>query len=117
MNQNPLMTIASHSVSHDDETHLSEKDTFHEMCDSKMILEKMIGKNVDTFIYPSGRINTEFAPSIEKECGYQMTFSTEFGKKFDPVSPDFYRINRTRIHGDTDPGFFDRFLKNESKNF
>lgn len=115
ISQNPLMTIASHSVSHNDESHLSEKDTFHEMCDSKTILEKMIGKPVDTFIYPSGRINTEFAPSMEKKCGYEMSFSTEFGKKFDPSAPDFYRINRTRIHGNTDPSFFDHFLKNESK--
>lgn len=68
---------------------------------------------MESYIYPSGRINAEFGVKIERECGYILTWSTGFGKNFSSLVPEFSQINRVRLHSYTDPNFFDVFLKKE----
>lgn len=113
ISQNPLMTISSHSVTHSDNSLLNEVELKREMCDSKATLEKWIWKPVESYIYPSGRLNTEFGTKIEKECGYKVSWSTSFGKNFSSRISGFSQINRVRLHSDADPHFFDVFLKKE----
>ncbi len=113
MAHTPLMTLSSHSVSHTDNSKLSEKDETHEMCDSKKILEKISWLPVETYIYPSGRINPDIDEKVAASCGYTLGWSTSFGKDFWSSWSNLYDLNRIRIQSDTDPHFFDLFLEKE----
>ncbi len=110
LSKNPLISIASHSVNHIDNSKLNEVDETHEMCDSRKLLQEITGQAIDTYIYPSGRINPELDEIIAKKCGYTLGWSTSFGDDYNSHTGSIYDLNRTRISSDTDPSFFDRIL-------
>ncbi len=109
LSQDPLFTIASHSISHVDLDIVSEKIEHEEMCDSKKTLESITQKPVSTFIFPAGRMSG-FSTKIEKECGYSLGFSTSFGKSW-AESTDHLDTNRIRVYPESKPTYFDKYLK------
>ncbi len=107
---NPLFTISSHSLTHADESKMSIENEQKEMCESKKILENIIGKSVNTYIYPSGRMNASGSTQNLKTCGYTIAWTTSFGRDFDMRNPHFSEINRIRVGRDDGKAFFEKYL-------
>ena len=111
--KNPLISIASHSVSHTDNSKLSEWEETHEMCDSQDTLKKLTWQKVETYIYPSGRINANIDESVAKKCGYALAWSTSFGTDYNDHTGSIYDLNRRRIFSETEPHFYDLVLEKQ----
>lgn len=80
------MEIGSHTVNHLNLTNLSDQQLKSELLDSKVKLEKLIGKEVISLCYPSGKyssVTTEAAKNI----GYKTATTTNTGiaKTSDPM--------------------------------
>lgn len=73
-----LCTIGSHSLTHPILRKCSEAQVKREIKESKLLLEKKIGKAVKCFAYPYGSIYACSHRDINlvKEAGYEMAFST-----------------------------------------
>lgn len=56
LSENPLFTIASHTITHSPLNYGSIQKAKSEICDSKKQLEKITGKKINFFIYPYGKI-------------------------------------------------------------
>jgi peptidoglycan/xylan/chitin deacetylase (PgdA/CDA1 family) len=66
----PLVTIGSHSVSHEILTTLSLKEAEREITLSKHMLELWINKPINHFSYPDGKYNASIK-EIVKKAGYK----------------------------------------------
>ncbi len=106
--EHPLFTIVSHSVNHVDQSKLTREEEKKEFCESKEILEKLIGKTISTYIYPSGRMwdNSEI---LAKECDYNLAFSTNFWANINTMN-DYLKVNRIRMDHDKKASFFEEIL-------
>lgn len=69
MAADPLVTIASHSVTHRIMTDLSPAEIQMELQQSKQILESALGIPIRYFTYPEGKYNAAVAEAV-KEAGY-----------------------------------------------
>lgn len=107
---NPLFTVASHSITHRAMSTIDKKDEKQEICESKAELEKMTGKKVQTFIYPTGKIG-KWSTKYLKECGYDLAWSTGFGRELNWQKPQLLVMNRTRISHDTTAEFYKKLVK------
>ena len=105
----PLFTISSHSLTHSDESRMAPIIEENEMCESKKILETTIGKRIDTYIYPSGKIGTRSVENLKK-CGYLLGWSTQLGTDFNSTWANIGKINRIRIGRETKPEYFTKLL-------
>jgi len=75
--KNPLVTIGSHTVSHpDDITTLSPFDQVKELSNSKLELEKQLGKKIDYLAYPDGK-HDPVVQNNASQSGYKMAFTME----------------------------------------
>ena len=74
------MVIGSHSESHTLLSRLSYRDQFKELNNSKIFLEKIINKNIDTFCYPfGGKISyNSNTLKILKKLKYKLAYSVEY---------------------------------------
>ena len=74
------MLIGSHSESHTLLSRLSYREQFKELNNSKIFLEKIINKNIDTFCYPyGGRISyNDNTLKILKKLKYKLAYSVEY---------------------------------------
>ncbi len=73
MASDPLVTIGSHGCSHLHLTQCNEKTVLHELCDSKLGLEKIIGKEVELLAYPFGNVGMREI-RLARMAGYRMGF-------------------------------------------
>lgn len=73
------MIIGSHSESHTLLSRLSYKEQFKELNNSKIFLEKIINKSIDTFCYPFGRkiSYNDNTLKILKKLKYKLAYSVE----------------------------------------
>ncbi len=71
-----LITIGSHSVSHNKLTSHLEEDLIFELEESKKQLEKLSGKNVDVIAFPNGEYNN-FIVQKSFAAGYKRVFTIE----------------------------------------
>lgn len=110
ISRNPLFTIASHSMQHEDQDKMTETQEKIEMCESKKIIESLIRLPVLSYVYPAGRMSIH-SKDIAKECGYKIAWSTQYGTKWNPKNPSRYDINRIRIHNTTTIDLFKRTLE------
>jgi len=62
--------IGSHSMTHAYLTDLDESGLRHEICDSKLQLEQIIGKPVDHFSCPGGRCDQQVV-AVARAAGYK----------------------------------------------
>jgi peptidoglycan/xylan/chitin deacetylase (PgdA/CDA1 family) len=74
------MIIGSHSESHTLLSRLSFKKQFEEIKNSKIFLEKIINKNIDTFCYPyGGKISyNKDTLKILKKLKFKLAYSVEY---------------------------------------
>jgi peptidoglycan/xylan/chitin deacetylase (PgdA/CDA1 family) len=82
LSNNSLVTIGSHSKNHYDLTKLSEKNLEDELSYSKLYLEDLIGKEVNSMSYPYGKYNDRIKNKVKK-IGYKLAFTSDFNKNFD----------------------------------
>lgn len=73
--------IGSHTVSHPDLRALSASSLQHEVRDSKLTLERLLGAEVATFCYPSGDENARVRQAV-RQAGYRLGLSTQVGSNW-----------------------------------
>ncbi len=91
--------IGSHSISHIDLRKCERKALYREVCDSKKILEDIIGEEVYMFAYPFGLYNRKVIDAV-KECGYKYAFATAKGEVKNPFAVEralVYFIDRSPL--------------------
>ena len=74
------MIIGCHSESHTLLSRLSYREQFKELSNSKIFLEKIINKSVDTFCHPFGRKTSynDDTLKILKKLKYKLAYSVEY---------------------------------------
>jgi len=88
-------TIGGHTISHPkDMKLLSDEDQWIEIYNNKKWLEKIIGKKITKFCYPSGRFNDKTVELVKK-AGYKEARTTKILNTKKPK--DKFRIEAT-IH-------------------
>lgn len=95
MAASPLVTIASHTVSHPkDLRELSDDAVSREVMESKRILEQRLGIPINYFTYPEGKLDARIKQWVVA-AGYQMAFSMDDAdEKFAGDSPDLLTLGR-----------------------
>lgn len=89
--KDPLITIASHTVTHRRLPELTPEEQTQELTDSKIELEKELGKPMDYFAYPEGANDRAGWPLVQA-AGYKMAFSIDNGQAEE--SPSILCVNR-----------------------
>ena len=90
------ITIGSHTLTHPHLTQISQTEARQEIMESKNVLEKGLGKEVQFFCYPYGDNNDTVAKMV-KEIGYRAAVTTQLGINNQDNDP--YLMNRIRIMG------------------
>lgn len=76
MAADPLVTIASHSVSHRVMPDLTAAEVERELVESKQILEQALGKPIRYFTYPEGKYNPDIAKAVQA-AGYSAALTMD----------------------------------------
>ena len=82
MAEDTLVTIGSHGITHEILPALAAEEKKRELCESKRVLESIIGKPVEIFAYSHGQYDKESLENarIYKYCmstaGYPLNFIT-----------------------------------------
>ena len=93
LDENPLFTIGSHTMSHPmDMKLLYAEDLFYEVQNSKDLLEAVLGHTVTQFCYPRGRHNDTVRQRV-RESGYLSARTTIVGK--DTIGDDVFQMPTT----------------------
>lgn len=72
--EHPLVTVGSHGLTHRHLSRLTAEEAVHEMVESKRLLEKMTGREVDLLAYPYGDCDAA-TERLAGECGYRAAWS------------------------------------------
>lgn len=77
-----LVELGAHTVSHPNLKSLNDSDQRHEILESKIKLEKIIGKKIDIFSYPFGtrKYYSKTTKNIVKEEGYSAACANNQGR-------------------------------------
>lgn len=90
--------IGSHSLSHPDLTRLSDKRLKEEIEGSKKEIGEIIGKNVFSFCYPTGKFNARVSSAIQN-AGYKFAVTTRRWQPFSTDNP--FEVPRYRVNSNT----------------
>ena len=90
------ITIASHTLTHPRMAQISPTEAMQELVESKKVLEKELGQEVQFFCYPYGDYN-DAVMKLVQEAGYRGAITTNLGLNNQDTNP--YLINRIRIMG------------------
>ncbi|GBF80856.1 polysaccharide deacetylase family protein [Aphanothece sacrum] len=95
MAADPLVTIASHTISHPkDLRELSDDELFQEILISKQLLEKELGIPITYFTYPEGKYDAR-VKQWAMAAGYSMAFTMDDQQEiFAGQSPDLLSVGR-----------------------
>lgn len=95
MAADPLVTIASHSVTHsNDLTKLPDEQLQKEIFDSKNILETQLGLKIRYFTYPVGKYDTRVA-NLVSAAGYQLALTmSDIDERFAGASESLLAVSR-----------------------
>lgn len=88
--------IASHTVSHPDLTKLSADELHHQLQDSKLAMEALLGHPVLDFCYPAGQVNPTVLQAVQA-AGYETATTTSAGTQHS--ASDRYLWSRVRVGG------------------
>ena len=99
------MEIASHSCTHQYFSTLNEEEIFDELKNSKNTIEKIIGKDVDSFAYPYGNYSLK-SNQIASKAGYKNICNS---------MPGLGRLNstlisRNSIHSNLNSSNIEKFI-------
>jgi peptidoglycan/xylan/chitin deacetylase (PgdA/CDA1 family) len=95
MQASGLVTFGSHSMSHPFlECITSDTELIKEISGSKVALEALLGRPVNTFSYPCGRLNADVRQRVVN-AGYRAAVVTNPGKKIG--NDDVFAFKRLRI--------------------
>lgn len=94
LNKNPLISLQSHTVSHLDLSGLDFDSQTSELSDSRQSISELLGKDITSICYPSGRYNDETL-SIAETSGYKLGLTTNGGLA--SSNDGLYSLNRVRI--------------------
>lgn len=76
-----LITIGSHTLTHPYLSSLSEKEARRELCESRVMLQELLGRNINTFSFPYGDFNADLINWC-REAGYKRIFTSLPGNAF-----------------------------------
>jgi len=95
MAANPLVTIASHSVSHPDDLRvMPDAQLQTEVTESKSILETNLGIPIRYFTYPAGKYDERVAQSVYT-AGYQLALTmSDVDERFAGASDSLLAVSR-----------------------
>ena len=79
------VTIGSHTMTHPILTSLSEEETEAETRESRLTLERRLGREVSAFCYPNGDLNDGALASARRH--YRSAVTTEIGRLEGEVDP------------------------------
>ncbi|MCG2711777.1 MAG: polysaccharide deacetylase family protein [Candidatus Omnitrophica bacterium] len=99
LNDDELIEIVSHGLSHCPLDTLSKEFVIKELSESKRILEKKLDTVIDYFCYPCGNFNP-FVKEMAKLSGYKAALATHPDAKIS--LNDTYAIRRIRISQSSD---------------
>jgi peptidoglycan/xylan/chitin deacetylase (PgdA/CDA1 family) len=100
------MQIGSHSKSHPNFLKLTASERIKELRDSKVILEKIIGKEVTTFSFPFGFYNHECAQAVFL-AGYSICCTSKHGIS----SKLSFMVSRNSINAQTSMSQINKILQ------
>lgn len=98
--------IGGHTITHPILAKLNDDDARYEIEENKRVLEEIIGKKIEFFAYPNGKVKSDFNlrhVQMVSDAGYTAAFTTAFGTAA-KVS-DIFQIPRSRPW-DLTPFFF-----------
>ena len=99
------MQIGSHSKSHPNFLELNTSERIQELCDSKVNLEKIIGKEVTTFSFPFGFYDGECVEAVFS-AGYSICCTSKHGV----ASKASFIVPRNSINAHTSLSRIDNIL-------
>ncbi|MFA7272064.1 MAG: polysaccharide deacetylase family protein [Candidatus Omnitrophota bacterium] len=95
MQESGLVTFGSHTLTHPYfSKEVSPGSLKKEIRDSKKILEKKLGRKVDSFAYPVGRFDSRSRQEVI-DAGYRLAVASNPGKAFS--DKDVFALKRLRI--------------------
>ena len=100
------MQIGSHSKSHPNFLELNAGERMEELHDSKVILEKIIGKEVTTFSFPFGFYDGECVEAVFS-AGYSICCTSKHGVS----SNESFIVPRNSINANTSLNRIDKILR------
>jgi peptidoglycan/xylan/chitin deacetylase (PgdA/CDA1 family) len=80
-----LISLGSHSVSHENLTHLPRLRLHSELHESRLEIERQTGRRVTQLAYPYGRLNQQVLSAARAE--YSQAVTTSLGYLRDPADP------------------------------
>ena len=116
-----LLTVGSHTVSHNNLDNMDEITAVKELKESKKALEDMFGREIKTLCFPRGKFSDRTI-RLAFELGYEKLYSCLPGNYHDPFKKGL--VNRSLVqHADeaefkkilqgADKIFFNRYLKQQ----
>lgn len=111
LSQKPLITIGAHSVTHPSLKWISLEEQKYELFESKKVLERITGQEINLFAYPFGTKDdyTEQTIDLLKECGYKKAVTVQ-KRGIDSQTPN-YEIPRYCVRNN-DVAEFGSYVKN-----
>jgi peptidoglycan/xylan/chitin deacetylase (PgdA/CDA1 family) len=109
---NAGMDIESHSVSHPELNTLSFDKQLAELKDSKVALEKLLGREVPYLAYPYGKFNDNTL-KIAESLGYKMAFSTITG--YSSKLNGLYKLHRLYVSNSYSMDHFKNMVSLQNK--
>lgn len=93
---NPLCTIAAHSMAHEMATSLSDRELLQNAARCRQVLQQQCGQAVDDYVYPNGRL-TEHTDQIIAAAGYRRCYG--LSNSINPAGTSSGNIKRIRGYG------------------
>ena len=93
--------MGAHTVDHNDLSKQTPNAQYHEIFDSKAMLETQIGKTINTFCYPSGRYDA-VTESLVEQAGFTSATTTHPGLA-SKLQYDPFQLPRIRIEPPLSP--------------
>lgn len=90
MNNSGLITFGSHTVNHPNLDAISENNMQLELIESKIRLENILDRKIDSIAFPDGAYN-EKVKQLALEAGYKTLFAVDHRCKTDDDDPSLYQ--------------------------
>ncbi|MGC8653085.1 MAG: polysaccharide deacetylase family protein [Candidatus Kryptoniota bacterium] len=90
--------FGSHGLSHRRLTVLNDSELYDEIAVSKQVIEKRVGRYINTFCYPYGDVD-ERVKKFVRDAGYEYGVATDTGPL--AIHEDKYHVRRIAVFPDT----------------